>query len=236
MRDVFAKRLLNQLIKLATESLYSEQFDFDEIVNKMSRNKQGVHLLRAYVAVQTATRLLEPLCDADVDRAFSVLRDSEQHADSPQFADIVDVHAGLAKLYWRHKQRDILKGKLAHQLNENSFAGTIYRLECDKKGPTTSQERATFEPLCAQMAEIDRKIEDSELAAMKDANDPSYSEAKAEIELRGLRDEVTANEDEALTRDLLELTTVFQNRLKVLMLEGNGMAQQGGAPDANTRG
>ena len=56
VRKDLARTLLQQLITLATEAIYSERFEeFDAIVAWLSDNKPGIALLRAYVAIQTAT-------------------------------------------------------------------------------------------------------------------------------------------------------------------------------------
>ncbi len=163
----FAKRLLRQLIEMATETLYSEQFDLDSLIKRLSRNQKGIPLLRAYVAVQTAARLSEPLNDADVERAMETARRSEGHSESPVFQDILEVHRELAGLYWSERELAILQGKLAHKNDKYSFEGTIYNLQQSNKGPVSKEQRAKYELLCKKTADLNRQIEQAELKAWK---------------------------------------------------------------------
>lgn len=216
IRDYYAKRLLRQIITMAMASLYSEEFDIDSVVSNLSRNQGDASLLRAYVAIQTATRLTEPLADTDVETAFEVLRASEQRAESADFPNILDTHKQLAEIYWLQKQKDIMRRKLAHKENEYSYEGTIYCLEF-QKGPCSKQEKAKYEDLCRQMADLDQQIEDHELKTMKDAGDPNYQEVLDQHEARMLRDEGDALEDEALARELEGIETMLRTKLTSLL-------------------
>jgi hypothetical protein len=192
----FARRLLRQLIEIATETLYSEQFDMDAVVQKLSRNQGGIPLLRAYVAIQTAARLSEPLTDADVDQALEVVHRSEAHSESAVFRDILETHGNLAEVYWSQRNLAILQGKLAHKNDEESYEATVYNLQQTNKGPVSKEELAKCEPLCKKMADLKRQIEEAELKAWKEQDEEEYHRYKDELETRALSAEIDANEDE----------------------------------------
>lgn len=123
MRTFYARRLLRQLIELATQTIYSEEFDLHALVGRLSRGQKGVALLRAYVAVQSAARLTAPLTRADVDHALGAVHVGEAHAKWPVFTEIVDVHRELAEHYLSLRHIAILRGKLAHKNDEYSYEG-----------------------------------------------------------------------------------------------------------------
>lgn len=216
-RTYLAKRLLRQLIEIATHALYSEQFDVDAIVTRMSRNRAGVPLLRAYVAVQIAARLAEPLNDADVDRALDAVQLSEVHFEEPVFRDILDVHRELAEHYWARRHLTILRGKLAHKNDEHSYDGTIYSLEHSKIGPIPMEERAKCEALCKQIADLNRQIEIAELDAWKKQDEDEYQRYKEELDALALSAEVDANEEETMQLESAEVVSILEAKLNALL-------------------
>jgi hypothetical protein len=224
IKAVLAKRLLRQLIELATEALYSEQFDMDAVVSRLTRNRAGVPLLRAYVAVQTAGRLTEPLNDADVDGGLGRVQLSEAHSESPLFGDILDVHRELAEHYWSRAHLAILRGKLAHKNDEDSYEGTTYSLQHSSKGPASKEQRAQYEPLCKQMADLNRQIEDAELRAWKEQDEQEYHRYKDELEARALGDEIDANEALTMQLEGAEVLLILEDRLNTLLHNGDKSA------------
>jgi hypothetical protein len=174
MRTYRAKRLLRQFIEIATQALYSEQFDMESIVTRLSRGQTGVPLLRAYVAIQIAARLTESLTDTDVDRAFHAVQVCEVHSESPVLWDLLDVHKKLAKIYWTLQHHAILRGKLANQNDEYSLEGMLYRLQHSSKGPVSKEERAEFETLCKEIVDLNHQIEQVELDAWKKQDEEEY--------------------------------------------------------------
>ena len=223
-RAFFARRLQCQLIELATQALYSEQFDMDAIVNRLSRNRPCVALLRAYVAVQSAARLTEPLSDADVEPALDAIRLSEAHSESPVFGDILDVHRELAEHYWSRAHIAILRGKLASMNDEDSYEGTIYRLQYSNKGPVSKEERAKYELICRQIADLNCQIEDAELKAWKEQDEQEYYLYKEELEARTLSVEINAHEAEATAMECAEVVSMLEAKLNTLIHNGDQTA------------
>ena len=198
MRADLSKGLLRQFIEIATEALYSEQFDMESIVTRLSRGQTGVPLLRAYVAIQIAARLTESLTDADVDRAFHAVHLCEIHSESPVFRDILDVHKELAEIYWTIQHIAIIRGKYEHKNDEYSHEGMLYRLQHSNKGPVSREERAKFETLCKEIADLNHQIEQKELDALKKQDEEEYQRYKEDLEVRALWSEIDATEDQTI--------------------------------------
>ena len=217
MRDRLVCQLLRQQIDLATEALYSEQFDIEALIQRLSHNQGGVCLLRVYVAIQAAARLTEPLTDADVDGAFDAVRISEAHSESPEFPEILDMHRELAGVYWSMTQLAILSGKLARENNEESYEGTIYELQHEHKGPVSIEQRAQYEPLCKRMADLSRQIEEAELEAWKKPDEEEYCRYRDELDARALKAEMDANSDESVRRQCEEVVSMLEEKLNTLL-------------------
>lgn len=220
LRKSLAKRLWRRLICMATQSLYTEQFDFEAIVRRLSRDQQGVALLHAYVAVQIAAQLTESVTDSDVERALDAVRLSELHSGSPVFEEIVDVHRELAELHWSRAQLAILRGKLAHKNDEYSYEGAIYEVQHSNKGPLTKPQRTKCESICKEMADLNRQVEEAELKALKEQDEEEYHRYKEELEVRSLRAEIDAHEDEAIALEGAEVLSMLEARLNELLQTG----------------
>ena len=218
IKNHLALRLQRQLVEAATKTLYSELFDFEPILNKLSRNRGGIHLLRASIAIETAARLKNPLSDDDMDGVQKVVQAAEAVADLSVFEDIVDVRRELADLYWSRATIDILRRKLAHRRNVESFEGTMYSIANDLKGPVPAEQRAIFEPICRQLEEATRNVEVAELEALKNQDPDEYFRYKDGLEARELQDEIDANEDEETDTDLMERIAILE--LKFFELVG----------------
>ncbi len=216
-RNNLARQLLRKLIGIATETLYSEQFDFHPLVQRLSRNGQELGLLRAYVAISIAAQLAEPLTDDDVDRGVIMLTELESHSHSTSFSEILEVHKEIAAHFWSCAHLSILRGKLAHQRNECSFDGGLYELQRSKKGPASKAERERLEPICREMEDLNRQIEQAELKAWKEQDEEEYQRYKEDLEARDLRAELDAHEDEELALQSAELYLMLRSRLDSLL-------------------
>jgi hypothetical protein len=217
MGTYFAKRLLRQFIEIATQALYSEQFDMESIVTRLSRGQTAVPLLRAYIAIQIAARLTEPLTDADVDRAFHAVHRCEVYSESPVFRDILDVHKKLAKFYLALQHIAILRGKFAHQNDEYSYEGTLYSLQHSNKGPVSREERAEIETMCKELADLNYQIELMELDAWKNQDEEEYQRYKDDLEVRALRSEIDATEDQTIRLEITEVISILEAKLDALL-------------------
>lgn len=213
---------MKKLIMHALEALYSEQFSFEDIVEKLSGNQKGVVLLRAYIAVQAASKLTEPLLECDVERALAVLHESELRLDCPISEAIVDLHRELAELCWLQKSRAILKGKFAHQQNEFSFEGGVYAYERAAKGPISSVEREKLRTLAAEISQLDRQLEAHELSALEQSAPLACQNAKIESYIRELQMETGRIEELGLDSDTEDMIFTLEGKLKRL-IESNAI-------------
>lgn len=153
------------------------------LVNILSPRDVGVDLLRAYVAIQTATKLTVPICEKDIDDALDKLHSSEQHINEPDFKTILGLHKDLAEIYWLKKTENILEAKLAYKTDEYSYEGMIYRLEHDKKGPTSDQERDKYRKHSKAIHEAEEKLEEYlDEKASKEAAEEAFKKIKDEVE------------------------------------------------------
>jgi hypothetical protein len=217
VQNFLAKRLLRKQIGIATETLYSERFDFDPLVKRLSQDGQGVALLRAYVAIEIASRLEEPLTDKDVDGGVNIVTTSAAHADSPSFSEILDTHEEIAKHFWTRAHLSILRGSLAHKINEYSFNGGVYDLQRHNKGPVSRDERDRLEVICGKMATLNRQIEQTELMELKKQDKVEYERYKAELEAREMQAEIDSLEDEEIMLQGVEVYAMLRSRLTSLL-------------------
>jgi hypothetical protein len=219
LRNFFSKDPFRKLTEIAVETLYSEQFDFDSLVTRLSQDSKshGNTLLRAYVAIEIAARLKQPLTDDEVDRGINTVTASEAHSESPFFSEILDIHRKIAKHFWSFAHFSILRGKLAHRNNEHSFNGAIYDLQRSKKGPLSIAEREHLKMICDKMANLTRQIEQAELEAWKEQDENEYHRYKEELELRNLRAEIESHKDDELALDSAEVYSMLRVKLDSML-------------------
>jgi hypothetical protein len=230
-KQLLARRM-RQLISLALGAIYSEQSDLSAVVTSLSGGKDGIDLLRAYISIRIAMRLIEPLTDADVADATEQLLAAESHLNTPNFDAILDLHKELAELHWLRKHAAILKGKLAHKNDEYSYEGTIYALQRDRKEPVTVEEREKAKEICGKMADLSRQIEEHELKAWKQSDLEEYQRMKEELEIRTLQDEVDSHEDANADTEVEELTARLEQKLKRVFHRDAAGPDQTLEPDA----
>lgn len=220
IRTDLSKQILRQFIEIATQALYSEQFDMESIVTRLTRGQTGVPLLRAYVAIQITARLTEPLTNADVDRAFNAVHLCEVYSESPVFQDILDLHKELADLYWNLQQLTIISGKLAHQNDEYSQEGVLYILQHSNKGPVSREQRAKFETISNELSDLNHQIEQYELDAWKKQDEEEYQSCKEDLEVRTLRSASYATEDQTIRLECALAAQLLETKLNALLQNG----------------
>ncbi len=208
---------MKKLITLATEEIYSEQFDFDAIVGKLVGDEKGIAFLRAYIAIQTATRLCEPLSDSDVEHALVSFCEAEQHLDDPEFEEILEVHKELAELHWMERTTAILKGKLAHKDNEYSFEGGVYVRERDRRGPIPNEDREKLKSLSAEISQLDQQIEQHELKALSETSPLAYENTKVESYVHEMQNEIDRLEELSMSKQGNEVVSALEKKLRQLL-------------------
>lgn len=217
IRNILAKKRQRQLIEIAVNELYSEQFEFESVLKKLGSKGGSSSALRAYISIQVAATLNEPLTDQDVVRANEVVKIWESHSALKTFKGILAAHKSLAQMFWVHRHLAILRGKLAHKDNEYTLAATKYMIERDKKRPASKQEINRYAATCKKMEDLSKQLEEAELAAWKEQDLEEYERYKENIEIRNLQAEIDANEDQLLKRDHDESVSMLYDQLVGLL-------------------
>lgn len=199
-----AARLQRQLIEIAVRTLYSEEFDFGSILSRLSKSRDGIHLLRASVAIEVASRLTEPLSDEDTKRAQKLVEAVESTSNRELFEQMVSIRRELAELYWGDATLNILRRKLAHKRDEDSFEGTMYSLAKERRGPVSPDQRASFEKICRQLEEAKKAVEIAELEALQEQDPEEYVRYKGELDAYEMQLEIDSFEEDETDSDLTE--------------------------------
>ena len=166
---------MRRAVEIATEALYSEHFDMDEVLRRLTETDDPDQLLLAYIAIQVATNLSAPICDGDIAYGLKLLS-----ADR----DALSLNKDLAVLGWCEKAQEILNRKTACGANESSYEALIYRLEKAKKGPSDYEEREKWKHMAAEVARAEAEVES--------CRDEQASREAAESVFQKLLDEVKA--------------------------------------------
>lgn len=126
--------MMRRSVRIATEALYSEHFDIDEVLRRLADMNDSDQLLRAYIAVQIATNLSGPIAEGDITYGLRLLRSAG--------GDDLALNKDLAELGWSHRAQELLDRKETCRANEYSYEAVVYRFEKAKKGPSDYEERA----------------------------------------------------------------------------------------------
>ncbi|HVU36232.1 MAG TPA: hypothetical protein VHE61_22535 [Opitutaceae bacterium] len=218
---LYARRLLRQLIELATKTIYAEEFDFHDLVGKLARNQQGVTLLRAYVAIQCSARLTAALTREDVGDAIATVDAGARHSKWPVFTEILDVHRELAEHYLSLRHLAILRGKLAHKNDEYSYEGAKYSLEHATGGPVSPARLSKLAKVCSEMSSLSRQIEKAELKALEKQDEQGFRRYEEELSARDLRDESDAIESQTIEAESKKVILMLEAKLNRLVRNQN---------------
>jgi hypothetical protein len=142
---------MRRSVTIATEALYSEHFDMDDVVRRLANTDNSDQLLLAYLAIQVASNLSGPICEGDVDYRLQELISADQ--------DALSLNKDLAEFGWSQKAHELLNRKTACRENKYSYEAAVYQLEKAKKGPSSYEEREKWKHLAAKVAETESKLE-----------------------------------------------------------------------------
>jgi phage-related minor tail protein len=149
---------MKSLITQATEALYSELFDFDKVLEKLS-SKAGK--LEVLIAIKLAASLNSPLTKNDIKEAMSELISSKADLeDNSEMNIFLNLLQESTELDWLEKTKRILKGKLAYKQNQYSYEASIYHLEKTKKRPASTNERAKWATLSENLEQAQKNYDD----------------------------------------------------------------------------
>jgi hypothetical protein len=155
LRRFFIARHMKKLLRLATEAIYSEQFDFNDLARYIT-DKKNTNLLRAYIVIRVAadtklgietqmSDLLEELSSSE-----PLLRDPESHQSIMEYCKAkAEVSLLKAKIEFTMEQ----------QSAEYSYEWALYHAEKAKKGPLTFREREKLRILANQLHAVECKLE-----------------------------------------------------------------------------
>jgi hypothetical protein len=163
-------------VKTAVEALYSERFDMDAVVQRLGGAGEPENLLFAYIAIQVATNLSEPLCDGDIAYGLKLLQSSDN--------DSLSLNKDLAVLGWSERSKERLDRKILCLGDDYSCDALIYRIEKAKKGPSSHTEREYCQKMAAEVAQLQGELDEY--------LDEKMSREAAESVLANLIEEVRA--------------------------------------------
>ncbi len=132
----FKRQKFKNIVAKVNEYIYSERFEMKNILQAITTNFRDDELFRAYVAIEVATKLTEPLSKQDVIYALEVIASTEHFSyDSDHFKKLLLKHKTNAENNWKEKAEFIMNGKQKRKKDKYSYEGAIYDLEKTKKSP-----------------------------------------------------------------------------------------------------
>lgn len=179
---------MKSLIKQATETIYSEQFDFDTILNKLLTQTDK---LQALIAIKFAAYNNEPMCKDDIKQALEEINSSKKDLkEDGEMKAFLKILQESAEVDWLERTKTILEGKLAFKQNKYSYDASIYHLESIKKGPASQKEKAKWKALSTEL-EVAQKNYDDHLQKLKEVE-----EQESTMAAQAALDKMIAERDE----------------------------------------
>lgn len=209
-RSFFQSRQIRNLMKLATEAIYSEQFDFEHTLNVLSAK---TNTLSALMAIKFAIPKDEPVDRTDIKQALSEIRSTEKEFQGTREMEVfLNLLKESTEIDWLEKTNDILERKLAYKSNEYSYEGCIYLAEKTKKGPTTKLERANWKKLAEELKEASLDLERIEAEL-----DEERSKANAQLALNKMIAEMNERRKDMTPEEIqAEIEQAQIDRSKIL--------------------
>jgi hypothetical protein len=102
--------------------------------------------------------------------------------------------------------------------------GVLYRAQYNKQGPLPREEHANLETLCRDLADSNHRLEQKELDLWKEQDDEEYQRYKEELEVRTLRREIDATEDQTIRLMTAERFSALEAKLNALLQNGKTTA------------
>lgn len=189
LKKIFQYRKMKSLIKQATETIYSEQFDFENILKRLTGKSDE---LTALMAIKFGVYLDEPVSKDDIKEAIKEVQLSKiEFKEERQMEVFLKSLKDDTELDWLERTKSILEGKLAYKQNEYSYEAAIYHLEKLKKGPSTAKEKEKWKTLSSNLEETKKNYNDH-LQKLTDIQDDEQSKKAAQAVL----DKMIAERDE----------------------------------------
>ncbi len=165
---------MKSLIKQATETIYSERFDFDNILQRLLTQTDK---LQALIAIKFAVYLDEPISKDDIKQAleeiYSAKDELKEEGEMQAFLKILQEST---EIDWLERTKTILEGKLAFKENKYSYEASIYHLENIKKSPAPQKEKDKWKALSNNLEEAQKNYDDH-LQKLKEAEEQESTKA-----------------------------------------------------------
>lgn len=168
IKKYFEYKEMKTLIKRVTETIYSEHFDFDEILKNLL-DQTGK--LQALTAIKFACNINKPLNNEDIKQAIDELNCVYNNLKEKEEIKIyLKTLQESAEIDWQKRTKLIHEGKLAYKVNKHSYEAAIYHLEKRKKGPASSKEKEKWKKLSNDILEANQNLKNAkeELVNAKD--------------------------------------------------------------------
>lgn len=189
LKNFFEFRQMKSLIKQATETIYSEQFDYEVALQRLEMKSDK---LTALIAIKFAVYLDEPVSKDDIKQAIKEVHLSKiEFKEKEQMEGFLDSLKDDTEIDWLERTKSILEGKLAYKENEYSYEAAIYHLEKIKKGPSTAKEKEKWKTLSSNLEEAEKNYNDH-VQKLMDVQDEEQSRKAAQAVL----DKMIAERDE----------------------------------------
>jgi len=151
LKSFFRYRKMKSLLTEAMQILYSEQFSFDAIVNKLKGSR-----LQVLLAINFAACSEKPITQILVNQLVHHLQSIEQEFnDSKKMRHLLTALEESSEIQWLLKCNTILEAKLACAEDEYSYKGYIYKLESIKKQPLSEEEITECQKLLKELAKVE---------------------------------------------------------------------------------
>lgn len=207
-RNIFIKRDISKLIKLATTEIYSEKFEFNELKNMLAPSNNNIDLLKAFIAIQAVTKRVLPVDKSDFDLAIEEFISAEQLLiETKEYETILGLHQAKAEKGFLETKVYFTYGKNAYESNEYSYEGLKYKVEKIKKGPLTLEEHEKFKTLANQISETENKLAEIDELKSKEAANEAFMKIKEEVEKDKIKNKPKTKEE--LDKEYEELVKEF---------------------------
>src|SRR5690606_21533509 len=119
LKNFFEFRQMKSLIKQATETIYSEQFDYEVALHKFEMKS---YKLTALIAIKFAVYLDEPVSKDDIKQAIKEVHLCKiKFKEEEQMEGFLDSLKDDTEIDWLERTKSILEGTLAYKENEYSY-------------------------------------------------------------------------------------------------------------------
>lgn len=189
LKTFFEFRQMKSLIIQATETIYSEQFDYEIALKRLEMKSDK---LTALIAIKFAVYLDEPVSKEDIKQAIKEVQLSKiEFKEEEQMEGFLDSLKDDTEIDWLERTKSILEGKLAYKENEYSYEAAIYHLEKIKKGPASAKEKEKWKTLSSNLEEAEKNY-NNHVQKLMDVQDEEQSRKAAQAVL----DKMIAERDE----------------------------------------